>query len=159
MTDRILGLAACALALAGWTSRPAHAPAPRSAKYIAEMTGAQETPSNNGKSTATAKFSIDGTKLQYSVEVHGLSGSPTGAHIHLGAAGVAGPPIYTFAVKSNPGTDGTISEGTIDLTKDASAGVSGDSLKVLLNNGGAYVNVHTKNFPDGEIRGQVMTKE
>jgi CHRD domain len=110
MSDRILGLAACALVVAGWTGRPAHAPAPRSAKYVAQMTGAQETPSNNGKSTATATFTIDGTKLQYIVLVHDLSGSPTSAHIHVGAAGVAGPPVYTFAVKPDSGTDGTIAE-------------------------------------------------
>jgi Cu/Zn superoxide dismutase len=159
MLDRILGLAACALVVAGWAGRPARAPAPRSAKYVAQMTGAQETPSNNGKSTGTATFTLDGTKLQYTVLVQDLSGPPTAAHIHVGATGVAGPPVYTFAIKPNSGTGGTISEGTVDLTKDVSAGVSGDSLKVLLNNGSAYVNVHTKNFAGGEIRGQVMTKE
>jgi hypothetical protein len=36
-----------------------------------------------------------------------------------------------------------------------SKGVSGDSLKVLLNNGNAYVNVHTAAHGAGEIRGQV----
>src|SRR5690242_10907627 len=120
MTDRILGLAVCALVLAGWTGPPAHAPAPRSAKYVAQMTGAQETPSNNGKSTGTATFTIDGTKLQYTVQMHDLSGEPTSAHIHVGAMGLAGPPVYTFAVKPNSGTNGTIAEGTIDLTKDSS---------------------------------------
>ena len=67
-------------------------------------------------------------------------------------------PVYTFAIKPEAGSGGTISEGTLELTRDASTGVSGDSRKTLLNNGNAYVNVHTKNFPGGELRGQVMMK-
>jgi hypothetical protein len=150
---RILGLAACAVLIAGWTARPGTSPS-----YTARMTGAVETPPNNSKGTGTATFSIDGTKLHYSVSVKDLTGAPTAAHIHVGATAVAGPPVYTFAIKAGSGMSGTISEGTVDLTTDASSGVSGDSLKKLLNNGNAYVNVHTKNFPAGEIRGQVMTK-
>jgi Cu/Zn superoxide dismutase len=157
MLPRVIGLGAAVVLIAGWTARPTTAPASRSVKYVAEMNGAQETPANNGKATGRASFTLDGTKLQYSVEVKDLSGPASAAHIHVGAAGVAGPPVYTFMLKSKD-MSGTVAEGTIDLTKDASSGVSGDSLKTLLNNGGAYVNVHTKNFPGGEIRGQVMTK-
>ena len=152
MSPRILGLAAGAVMIAAWV------PASRSVTYVARMTGAQETPANNTKGTGTATFTLDGTKLGYVVTIDGLSGPPTMAHIHIGAMGVAGPPVYTFAIKPNAGTSGTISEGTIDLTKDASTGVSGDSLKMLLNTGKAYVNVHSKNFPGGELRGQVTMK-
>jgi len=153
MTRRILTLSAGAVLIAAWTARPATSPA-----YTAQMTGAQETPANNSKGTGTATFTMAGTKLHYSVSVHDLSGAPMAAHIHVGATGVAGPPVYTFAIKAGSGMSGTISEGTIDLAKDASAGVTGDSLTKLLNNGNAYVNVHTKNFPNGEIRGQVRAK-
>ena len=152
MSPRILGLAAGAVMLAAWT------PASRSVTYVARMTGAQETPANHTTGTGTATFTLDGTKLGYVVEIHDLSGPPTMAHIHVGAAGVAGPPVYTFTIKRNAGRSGTISQGTIDLTKDASAGVSGDSLKMLLNTGKAYVNVHSKNFPGGELRGQITMK-
>jgi len=155
MSLRIFGLAACAALVAAWTGQPAA----RSVTYVARMSGAQETPSTNTKGTGTATLTLDGTKLKYSVEIHDLSGAPTAAHIHVGAIGIAGPPVYTFVIKSGVGDGGTISEGTIDLTTDASTGVSGDSLKVLLNNGKAYVNVHSKNFPGGEIRGQVMKKQ
>lgn len=155
MSSRIFGLAAGAVLVAGWTGRPADS----SPSFVARMTGAQETPANNAKATGTATFTLDGTKLEYSISVRDLSGPPTMAHIHVGAGGVAGPPVYTFTLKGGAGTSGTISSGSVDLTKTASAGVSGDSLKALLNNGNAYVNVHTKNFPGGEIRGQVMKKE
>lgn len=158
MSLRLLTLATGVSMVAAWTGRPApSSPAP-DASYVADMTGAQEVPSNNSKGTGTATLSIDGTSLKYSVEVHDLSGAPTMAHIHVGANGVNGPPVYTFAIAPGAGMSGDIAEGSIDLTKDASAGVSGDSLRTLLNNGNAYINVHTKNFPGGEIRGQVMKK-
>jgi Cu/Zn superoxide dismutase len=153
MLPRALGLGAAVVLVAGWTSRPAS----RSDKYVAEMNGAQETPANNGKATGHAELTLDGTKLRFAVEVKDLSGPATAAHIHVGPSGVAGPPVYTFQLKSKDPT-GSVAEGMIDLTKDASSGVSGDSLKTLLNNGNAYINVHTKNFPGGEVRGQVMKK-
>ena len=155
MLIRVLGFSAAVLGIAAWSP-----PAPsgmRDAKFIAKMTGAQEVPANNSKATATASFELDGTKLEFSVEVKDLSGPATAAHIHVGASGANGPPVYTFELK-DAGTSGKLAEGTIDLTKDASAGVRGDSLKALLSNGNAYVNIHTGNFPDGEVRGQVMGK-
>ena len=156
MSYRIFGLVAGAVLVAG---RTAYAVTARSTSYVSKMNGAQETPANNAKGTGTATLSIDGTKLKYSIDIKDLSGAPTAAHIHVGAMGVSGPPVYTIALKSGVGMSGEIAEGSIDLTKDASSGVSGDSLKTLLNNGHAYINVHSKNFPGGEIRGQVMKKQ
>ena len=157
MSRRVLGLAATVLLVAGWTGRPAMATHVRATVYTVHMNGGQETPANNTKGTGSATFTLDGTKLNYSIEIKDLSGPATAAHIHVGAPGVAGPPVYTFTVK--PMASGTIASGTIDLTRDASAGVSSDSLTRLLANGNAYVNVHSKNFPAGEIRGQVVKKQ
>ena len=120
------------------------------------MNGAQETPTHNTKRSGNASITLDGTKMTFKLEVKELRDAPTGAHIHVGATGVPGGPVYTFAL--NGSKDGTIAEGSVGLMKDVSAGVSGDSLKVLLSNGHAYVNVHSKNFPGGEIRGQLSKK-
>jgi hypothetical protein len=154
MSVRLFGLAGAVVLVAAWTN-----PAVRSVSYVARMSAGQETPANNTRGSGTATLSIDGTKLHYSIDAKDLSGSPTMAHIHVGAKGVAGPPVFTFPIKAGAGASGTISEGSVELTADVSAGISGDSLKTLLNNGHAYVNVHTKNFPGGEIRGQVMMKQ
>jgi hypothetical protein len=153
MLLRVLGASAGVLLFAGWASPVTHP----DEHYVAEMNGAQESPANNSKATGKASFEVEGTKLEFSIEVKDLSGPPTMAHVHVGAAGVAGPPVYTFNLGSKEAS-GTIAKGDIDLTKDASTGVTADSLKTLLKNGSAYVNVHTANFPDGEIRGQIVGK-
>ena len=156
MLLRIAGLAAAAI-VAGSTTAPVTPPRSAAVTYVVRMNGGQETPANNTKGTGSGTFTIDGSKLKYSIDVKDLSGAASAAHIHVGAMGVSGPPVYTFAVKAS--ADGNISEGTIDLTTDASAGVSGDSLRKLMSNGNAYVNVHTKNFPAGEVRGQAVRKQ
>jgi hypothetical protein len=54
---------------------------------------------------------------------------------------------------------GTVTSGTIDLTFPIVSGnssITGDSLKMLLNNGNAYANVHNAPFPGGEVRGQII---
>lgn len=67
----------------------------------------------------------------------------TAAHIHRGEAGVNGPAVVTFGI--DPG----------DVKDDC---ITAD--KVLLNEmeeqpGNFYVDVHTEEFPDGAIRGQL----
>jgi hypothetical protein len=48
---------------------------------------------------------------------------------------------------------GEVARGTI--TNANNANISLDSLRVLFNNGNAYVNVHTSANPGGEIRDQI----
>ncbi len=119
MTSRILALATCVGLGAAAANRPARDPM----KYIAQMVAAEETPSNPSKGNGAVSFTLDGTKLHYTIDVHDLSGRPTMAHIHVGAKGVAGPPVYTFSIEK-PDSMGRIASGTIDLTKNASATVS-----------------------------------
>lgn len=152
MKFRMLGLAAAVIAVAAWTT-PTHPVSSAATTYKAQMNGASETPPNKTTGTGTATFVLNGNRLRYTITVLGLTGPATMAHIHLGAKGVAGPPVYSFDIKKVAA--GTLAEGYIDLTKEVSKGVSGDSLKTLLANGGAYVNVHTAAHPGGEIRGQI----
>lgn len=95
-------------------------------------------------------------KIDYEVTGSSIIGV-TMAHIHNGAAGVAGPIVVTlYNQPSSPsGTiNGVITSGTLTLA-NLPAGVTLESLKTLLKSGNAYVNVHTTANPSGEIRGQI----
>jgi len=60
------------------------------------------------------------------------------AHIHVGAAGIAGPVVVGL---EPPNTTGTAS-GCVTVQRTLVA-------TILANPGGHYVNVHTSDFPDG----------
>jgi uncharacterized repeat protein (TIGR01451 family) len=109
--------------------------------FVANLTGSQETPPNN--STATGRASLllspDEKTARVSLVFSGLSSGQTDAHIHGPAVpGVSAPPIFPLPL-------GQISDFSITLTP---------SQVQDLKNGLFYVNVHSSNFPAGEIRGQ-----
>ena len=154
MKMHMLGIAAAAALLAA-SARPAAAQQLEGPiSYTVEMKASMATPPIDSKAGGHAKMTLNGHMLSYTISVSDLSGPATMAHIHVGQIGASGPPVYTFQIKKV--ASGTLAVGTIDLSKAASKTVSGDSLKVLLNNGSAYINVHTAQHPGGEIRGQVV---
>jgi hypothetical protein len=85
------------------------------------------------------------------------------AHIHCAPAGANGPIVVWLA--GNPGSDRAweVDGKWIDNASFTDADVipgtgCGDNLAELietLRNGGAYVNVHTRANPGGEVRGQI----
>ena len=85
------------------------------------------------------------------------------AHIHLAPAGSNGPVVAWLYPPRPPAmlkpgtTNGILQQGT--LTKANLAGpLAGKDLKDLVDliiAGNTYVNVHTSQFPGGEIRGQI----
>ncbi len=111
--------------------------------FTATLTGAQETPATGSIATGTATLllSPDETTARVSLNFSGLSSPQTAAHIHGPAAiGVPGPILF-------PLPTGQVSDFEISL----SAGQATD-----LKSGLWYVNVHTNNFMNGEIRGQLL---
>jgi aldose sugar dehydrogenase len=109
--------------------------------FVANLTGSQETPPNN--STAVGRASLllspDEKTARVSLTFSGLSSGQTDAHIHGPATlGVSAPPVFPLPL-------GQISDFPIMLTP---------SQVQDLKNGLFYINVHSSNFPTGEIRGQ-----
>jgi hypothetical protein len=112
--------------------------------FYATLNGAQEVPPTNSTATgaATMVLSPDETTATVSLNFSGLSSPQTDAHIHGPAqVGVTAGVIF-------PLPQGQISDFKIALTP----GQVQD-----LKNGLWYVNVHSTNFPNGEIRGQFLT--
>jgi hypothetical protein len=79
--------------------------------------------------------------LTYSLNYRHLTSRATAAHLQIGAAGTAGPIVVTLC---------------------APCGLTAGGAKLLppkavqaIRNGTAYVNVHTRKNPKGEIRGQL----
>ena len=97
----------------------------------------------------------------------------TQAHIHFGKVHVAGGIIVFFCSNlANPpaGTpacppDGGTVSGTLtaaDIIGPTPQGVAAgnfDALEAALTSNTAYGNIHTTNFPAGEIRGQIHRRE
>lgn len=156
MMERILGVLGGIAVIAAPIGVAAQKPV---TAWTAHMTGTAETPANQSKGSGTATFTLKGTMLTYTVTARGMSGPAVAGHIHVGPVGVAGPPVFTFTIEPNTVKGGTVAKGTLDLGKQLPNGVTGDSLRVLLLNGQAYVNVHTTLLPKGEIRGQLMARK
>lgn len=134
-------------------------PAPPSEEhYGATMDGLSERPVTvNTGATGSADFTLkaDGT-IAYTITVTGLSSNPTAAHIHGPAdMNAAAGPLLPFNGLAQTMT-GTIASGVIDAAMVQGVGI--DSLKALMRNGMAYVNVHTATNKDGEIRGQIVKR-
>lgn len=106
--------------------------------------------------------------ISYSLTFSDLTSNTTQAHIHFGKRHQAGgvmvflcsnlgnAPAGTPACPASGTVTGTIT--TADLLPIASQNVQAGSFQAIqeaLQTGTTYVNVHTANFPAGEIRGEV----
>ncbi len=117
--------------------------------------GADGATNSNGSGTATINYSMMNNDFTYTLSWSNLTGSATMAHIHFGAPGVVGPIIVPFFMTTMPGTD-TIS-GTLTQANVMPAGAIHTIADVAtaIENGQAYVNIHTAAYPNGELRGQL----
>jgi hypothetical protein len=110
-----------------------------------ELTAAAEVPPNNsaGKGTLEATLDTESNVLKYTVTYEGLTGPVTGAHFHGPADATANaPPVVPIPedMLASP------IEGEATLTDDQVAEVQNHMW---------YFNIHTAQYPDGEIRGQL----
>ena len=112
--------------------------------YTAKLNASQERPrplavraSASGTFTAT----LSGKTLTWKLTFAHLTGAATAAHIHLGAKGKSGAVLVPLCGPCKSPTRGTVK-------------ISVTTIKAMAN-GKAYVNVHTKKNPAGEIRGQL----
>jgi hypothetical protein len=138
----------------------AHAPA----MFHAHATGDQEVPPNDSRARGQATFRLEnaGTELHYRLIVSNIE-NVSMAHIHLAPAGVNGPVgVWLYPGAPPPQliagrVNGVLAEGVItaDNFVGPLAGLSMADLVEIMQAGGAYVNVHTSQYPGGEVRGLI----
>ncbi|WP_373496597.1 CHRD domain-containing protein [Aquiflexum sp.] len=128
--------------------------------YGAFLTGTEEVGPVDAMGTGAAFFELvdGGMGIKYQIRVANMEGIVAG-HIHTAAFGGNGP-VVAFLFPNQPASplvNGVIAEGTITESqlRGPFLGMTLDVLIDALNDGMAYVNIHTVKFPGGEIRGQI----
>jgi Cu/Zn superoxide dismutase len=115
--------------------------------YRATLSSKNEVPAPTASAKAAGVFTATVTdkqgkaSIRWTLTFRRLSGKAVAAHIHKGAAGVAGPVVVPLC---GPCRNGQNARQAID-----------HDLAEALEKGGYYVNVHTAKNQGGEVRGQL----
>jgi hypothetical protein len=110
------------------------------------LAGENETPAGDPVATgaATVRVRSGRARICYSLVARDLSGRAVAAHIHRGAAGTAGPVVIPLKTPNASGTASGCAKTSKALVR-----------AILRRPSRYYVNVHTREFPGGAIRGQL----
>jgi hypothetical protein len=153
---KLLGTCAGVLALT-----VALAPDVSAQTLTANLNGGEETPILNTGAVATAEVSLDvaNQEIAVTLRVFNVPTPTTAGHIHIGPAGIAGPVVINFpeALVGRTGDFAmTFRAGPAQFVARPAIGINTmqDAFEAILN-GNSYVNIHTQQFPGGEIRGQL----
>lgn len=141
MRTSLLTLAAAASAMA---AAPLGAQA-AAQRLTANLTGAAEVPGPgkvNASGSAVVRVNSVQRRVCYTVDFRNIP-NVTVAHIHSGARGVAGPPVVTLQ-RAGP----RLFQGCTRVARALARDLINSPRRF-------YVNVHSRAFPDGAIRGQL----
>ena len=122
--------------------------------FTATLGGDQEVPANPSTATGSAVAELTGVAgsyvLTYTINYAGLGWPLLAGHFHNAPSGVNGGAVHFLDnLLLVPGTivgDWRYDDGSFALS---------DALANQLIQGNIYINLHTQNFPGGEIRGQL----
>jgi len=127
--------------------------------FMTNMTGQQEVPPVDtqavGEAILTQDLPLNQTMHTF-VNVTGIQGVTQG-HIHSGAEGENGPVVLTLFNFDSPQNEVLqYSNFTASNLEGPMEGKTMDDLISAMKNGSTYINVHTEQNPNGEIRGQLV---
>jgi len=138
------------------------------------LRGYEEVPTLSSPATGTFNATVneDATQVEYQLSYSGFTTPVQQAHLHLGRTAVNGgiiiflcsnlpnPPPNTPACPATEGeVGGTLTpEGVIGPGEQGIAAGEFAELVEAIRNNAVYVNVHTEQFPPGEIRGQLRSE-
>jgi CHRD domain len=133
--------------------------------FDARLTGASEVPPVQTNASGFADLDVemeDGQQrvVDYHIYVNDIE-RITQAHIHQGNSSENGPiimPLFNASATPTGPVTGQLAEGHITAAnfEGPLQGKQLDDLIALMQNGTTYVNVHTEQNPQGEIRGTVL---
>jgi hypothetical protein len=117
-------------------------------KYVANLSGLQETPANSSAGRGVCQLSLNqaGTQVSLNCNYENLSSLTTEAHIHGGATiGANAPVVSSIPGLAGGGQIGAFGTTPFDVSPQFVANLRANRL---------YLDIHTANFPNGELRGQ-----
>jgi hypothetical protein len=133
-------VALCAVGAAAATPQKA-----RVTRVIAALDAFQEIPKPRVR-TGSGEFAatIRRNRLSWQIRFRTLTGRALAAHIHLARRGQNAGPAIALCRPCRSGQRGSVRISSAGLRK--------------IRSGGAYVNIHTRRYPRGEIRGQLKPR-
>jgi hypothetical protein len=131
----------------------------------ATLSGGEETPAPglNTGAVGTAEVGVDLTNREVVVvlQLFNLPTGTTAGHIHAGAKGTPGPVILDFNFPTGRTGDLPITfrlgEAAFRARPEIGINTLIDAMQTIVGEN-AYVNIHTTQYPAGEIRGQLTRK-
>lgn len=144
-------------------------------RVTARLEGRQEVPaiSTPARGALRAKIDRANRTMEFSLTFDGLRGVVRQAHIHTAQRGVnGGIMVWLCGSATNPGPAGTqlcpqsgtvtgvlASSNVLVVTNQGIGAGEFDQFVAAIEDGVAYVNVHTDLFLGGEIRGQLKADD
>jgi hypothetical protein len=127
---------------------------------LADLSGFSEVPQIYSEALGTATIHGNGTVLNFQINITGID-QVTAAEIHQGDETENGDILVTlFRSNASAGPLHGVLAGTITNSslQGPLAGKSVKDLIDLINQNGTYVNIYTAKFPNGELRGTIVTR-
>jgi hypothetical protein len=122
----------------------------RANEFTATMKGSNESPKGPANARGTFTVQFRNGQACYRMSVSGLGAKPVAAHIHRGAAGVAGPIVIDLKIGA------TTFKGTSPRVASKCVPAQASIVSAIRRNpAGFYANVHTPKNPGGAARGQL----
>ena len=128
---------------------------------ITFLSGKEEVPPTKTEASAWAKFQSvnNDSQIAYWINITGLN-KITGAHLHDGVKGQNGDIVAVLSgnKSADAGENATISLMGNIIKNDLQGPLKGKDIPDLINkmkNSSIYVNIHTDEYKDGAIRGQI----
>ena len=131
-------------------------------KFWTGLEGEFENPQVDTTASGIAVFKVAEDSIWYLINVTGID-KVTASHIHGGALGENGPilaSLYRTNDNFTGNINGTLTQGNITgqtLVGQAAARDQLFDIVSRMKNGTTYVDVHTIDYPAGELRGQIMS--